>query len=252
MTATTAYDDLKRRIRHDWAKTLTGILQQARARRAEAILAFDLDSTLFDNRPRQARIVREFGRARNLACLEGCSPEHFTSGWNMKAAMLNCGLSQAQADACFQEARQFWMERFFTSDYCVDDIPIQGAVAFTRAVLESGATLCYVTGRHEAMRPGTVQAMRKCDMVLPGSGPVHLLMKPTFELGDDDYKRLAHEELARMGTVIAAFDNEPTHANDYRRKFPDATVFHLATDHSGRPVELLEGIISVPHFDLGS
>ena len=44
--------------------------------------------------------------------------------------------------------------------------------------------------------------------------------------------------------MIAAFDNEPTHANDYRRKFPEAIVIHLATDHSGRPVELLDGIVS--------
>jgi hypothetical protein len=29
-------------------------------------------------------------------------------------------------------------------------------------------------------------------------------------------------------------------------------VIHLATDHSGRPVELLEGIISVPHFRLSA
>jgi len=48
--------------------------------------------------------------------------------------------------------------------------------------------------------------------------------------------------------VVAVFDNEPTHVNDYRRRFPEATVVHLATDHSGRPVALLEGILSVPDF----
>jgi hypothetical protein len=156
-----------------------------------------------------------------------------------------------QVEEHFSDARRFWMERFFTSDYCRDDVAIQGAAAFTRDVAQRGATVCYVTGRHEAMREGTVDAMRNCGLVTPGNG-VSLLMKPTFELADDDYKRLAHEELARMGVVIAAFDNEPTHANDYRRKFPDAVVIHLATDHSGRPVELLEGIVSVPHFDIGA
>jgi hypothetical protein len=55
-----------------------------------------------------------------------------------------------------------------------------------------------------------------------------------------------------MGQVIAAFDNEPMHANDYRRNFPEAKVIHLATDHSGRPVELLEGIVSVPNFRLSA
>ena len=48
--------------------------------------------------------------------------------------------------------------------------------------------------------------------------------------------------------MIAAFDNEPTHVNDYRRRFPGAVIVHLATDHSGRPVELDPAVISIPHF----
>jgi hypothetical protein len=47
---------------------------------------------------------------------------------------------------------------------------------------------------------------------------------------------------------VAAFDNEPTHANNYRAAFPHALVVHLATDDSGRPVTLADGIVSIRDF----
>jgi hypothetical protein len=129
----------------------------------------------------------------------------------------------------------------------VDDIAIEGAAEFVQAIAATGAQVCYVTGRHEAMREGSVVAMRNSGMPLPG-GNVRLIMKPSLSVTDDDFKREVHRTLPTYGTVIAAFDNEPTHVNDYRRFFPEAAAIHLATDHSGRPVELLEGIVSVPHF----
>ncbi|HZI14116.1 MAG TPA: hypothetical protein VE153_27360 [Myxococcus sp.] len=247
-----AHDDLKKRIRDDWRDALHAILARARSLGPQAVLAFDLDSTLFDNRTRQARILREYGASRAVEALAGCTPQHWAGGWDMREAMRACGLEDAQVEAHYPDARRFWAERFFTSDYCLEDTEIEGAAAFTHAVVSTGAQLAYVTGRHEGMREGTVSCMRKYGLVLPEEGRVHLLMKPTLAADDDSFKREAHARLGRLGTVVAAFDNEPTHANDYRRKFPEATVIHLATDHSGRPVELLEGIISVPHFLLGS
>ncbi len=230
-----------------WAQTLDGVLARAQQMGPRGVAIFDLDSTLFDNRPRQARIVREFGLAKNLAALAVCQPSHWSSGWDMKAAMRNCGLAAEDVERVYAEAKQFWMERFFTSEYCADDEAIPGAVDFVKALAATGVQLSYVTGRHEAMREGTVRAMVRAGLVVPG-GTVRLIMKPSFDVHDDDFKRQAHAEVAGLGVVIAAFDNEPTHANDYRLKFPEATVVHLATDHSGRPVELLPGIVSVPHF----
>jgi hypothetical protein len=240
--------NLRTRVREGWQDTLRGILEQARSLGSQAVLAFDLDSTLFDNRPRQARILREFGVARAVEKLAACAPDHWDSGFDMRGAMRNCGLSAEEVEAHFEAARVFWQERFFTSAYCVDDRAIQGAAAFTHAVVATGAHLAYVTGRHEGMRPGTVESMRRNGLALPGEGRVHLLMKPTEHENDDAFKRTAHARLGEWGQVIAAFDNEPTHANDYLRHFPEAKVVHLATDHSGRPVVLLDEIVSVPHF----
>ena len=244
-----AHDNHSDRILPGWQQTLEHILHRAKALGPRAVLAFDLDSTLFDNRPRQARIVREFGQAHALAPLAACAVHHWDSGWDLRAALRNCGLAEPEVARHYDAVKRFWQERFFTSDYCVDDEPIDGASAFTHAVVGTGAQLAYVTGRHEAMREGTVAAMRRARMALPG-GRVHLLMKPTLAEDDDAFKREAHAQLGTLGQVVAAFDNEPTHVNDYRRKFPEATVVHLATDHSGRDVSLLDGIVSVPHFVL--
>ncbi|HLL55287.1 MAG TPA: hypothetical protein VK447_17145 [Myxococcaceae bacterium] len=243
-------DDFKKTIPPDWDARLRAVLERARALGSRAVLAFDLDSTLFDNRPRQARIVREYGAARAVAPLLGCVAHHFDSGWDIEAALRNCGLSAEEAGRHYPDVRGFWQERFFTSDYCAEDEAIEGAAAFTHAVVGAGATLCYVTGRHEGMREGTVVAMKKCGLAPPDGGRVVLMMKPHAKVNDDAFKREAHERLGGLGTVVAAFDNEPTHANDYRSRFPDAAVFHLATDHSGRPVALLPGVVSVPHFGI--
>jgi hypothetical protein len=244
--------NLRTRVREGWQQTLRGILEQARSLGPQAVLAFDLDSTLFDNRPRQARILREFGLARAVEKLSACGPHHWDSGFDMRGAMLNCGLSSQEVESHYEALRTFWLERFFTSEYCMDDVAHQGAAAFTHAVVATGAHLAYVTGRHEGMRPGTVECMRRNGLAVPGEGRVHLLMKPTEQENDDAFKRAAHARLGELGRLIAAFDNEPTHANDYLQRFPDAQVIHLATDHSGRPVVLLDSIVSVPHFSYES
>jgi hypothetical protein len=97
------------------------------------------------------------------------------------------------------------------------------------------------------MRAGTVSALKRCAFPVP-DGQVRLIMKPTLYENDDAFKARAHAQIRELGTVVAAFDNEPSHANLYRQQFPQATVVHLATDHSGRPVSLLEGIVSIADF----
>jgi len=229
------------------ASPLKAVLARAKSMGQGAVFIFDLDSTLFDNKPRQARILREFGQARGIASLSACRAGHFSSGWDLRAAMRNCGLTADEAERIHPEAKRFWLERFFTSDYCIEDIAVAGAPQFLKAVADTGATICYVSGRPEQMKSGTLDAMRKCGFPMPGKG-VHLILKASPSIHDDDFKREAHRQIAGLGEVVAAFDNEPTHVNDYRRSFPEATVVHLATDHSGRPVALLEGILSVPDF----
>jgi hypothetical protein len=235
------------RIKPDWATSLRSVLDAARSAGPGGVLAFDLDSTVFDNRPRQARILRELGAARGLAALTKCGVEHWSSGWDLKAAMVSCGLTPAEAETHYKDAKSYWGARFFTSEYCVDDVAVPGAPEFLAACVATKVQVAYVTGRHEEMRKGTVDCLGKCAMPVPG-GNVHLVMKPSLKEDDDAWKRTAHQRIDDLGKLIAAFDHEPTHANDYAARFPQAVVVHLATDHSGRKVELLDRVISVPDF----
>jgi hypothetical protein len=216
------------------------------ARAPDAVVVFDLDSTLLDNRPRQARIMREYGAAHGVAALAGGRAEHW-NGWDSRVAMRNAGLDGDGIERHHARFRDYWTERFFTSAYCVDDDPIAGAVAFVAAVEAAGALIAYVTGRHEPMRAGTVACLVRHGMPAPGQR-VRLLMKPTLEEHDDAYKARTYRALDALGRVVAAFDNEPTHINGYRTSFPDAVVVHLATDHSLRGVAVIADIPSVVDF----
>jgi hypothetical protein len=212
-------------------------------------VAFDLDSTVFNNLPRQARIVREFGAARGLEPLTRCLPHHFTNGWSLDDAALAVGLPPEALESVRKDLRSFWFHRFFTSEYCQEDVEVVGAPRYLQALAATGVRLTYVTGRPEEMREGTLRSLAKCGMPVPGASTgTALLMKPSLREEDDAYKQAAHQVLAAAGQVVAAFDNEPTHINGYAHAFPQAVPVHLTTDDSGRPVELLPRVVSIPHF----
>jgi hypothetical protein len=228
------------------AALLANIVERARRGAPESIVVFDLDSTLLDNRPRQSRIMREYGRACGLAALIANQPDHW-AGWDVQIAMRNSGLDEDRIAEHAEPFKGFWRERFFTSEYCVDDRLVPGAELYAQAVIRTGAQLCYVTGRHEPMRPGTIECFARLGLPAP-SGRIELLMKPTLDESDDDYKARAYEALRRRGTVIAVFDNEPTHINGYKLAFPEALSVHIATDHSLRDVAVADGIPSILNF----
>lgn len=224
---------------------LRRVLDQASAPRS--VVVFDLDSTVLDNRPRQSAILREFGAQRGILGLDAMRPEHWRS-WSLQDAMARAGLNDATIEACAEDAKQFWRERFFTSEYCALDQAIAGAADYCRAAVKIGAVLAYCTGRHEAMRAGTVLSLAALSFPLPGRDKVHLVMKPNLDQSDDEWKRTAFARLDQLGSVCAAFDNEPMHINQYRQQYPDAHCVHLDTDHSGRDVKLLDQIVSIRDF----
>ena len=125
-----------------------------------AVVVFDLDSTLLDNKPRQARILREFGIARGLPALAQARAEHWVD-WSIQRAMANAGLGADEVARHAEAAKQFWRDRFFTSEYCRDDDAIAGAHDYLAAVADAGAFIAYCTGRHEPMRAGTVESFER-------------------------------------------------------------------------------------------
>ena len=213
-----------------------------------AVVCFDLDSTLLDNSPRQALIMREYGDEAGVEALTRVQAEHW-NGWSYAIPMAAVGLSEVEIEHHGPRFKEYWRERFFTSRYCVSDRAITGAPEFVAAVAETGASICYVTGRHEPMRPGSVESFERCGFPLPDERRIKLLMKPAIDESDDAYKLRAYQTLRSLGEVVAAFDNEPAHINGYREAFPSARSIHLATDHSLRNIRVAEGIPSIASFE---
>lgn len=232
-----------------WSEVLRQVLAEARRWTPEAVFAFDLDSTLLDNRPRQAAIVRAFAREHGHPGLAGFEARHLHTGFDMRDALARHGLAPDEVEPLLVDFRPYWRERFFTSDACRADVPVRGAPEYVRRARGTGAQVVYVTARPEEMRPGTLEVLTRHGFPVPGE-QVELWMRSDPEATDDGFKRGTHRHLAQRGRVLAAFDNEPGHANDYRASFPEATVVLVATGHSGRVNELAEGIVIVPHLDI--
>ncbi len=231
----------------DQARILTAVLERARAGAPHGVAVFDLDSTLLDNRPRQVRIVQDYGRAASLPVLLGARPEHWR-GWDLEAALLAAGLPPRELRRHHASFLRFWSERFFTSAYCALDVPLPGASEFVRAIAAAGARIAYVTGRPIWMEEGTLDVLRRFGFPLPDGARTHLLMKPGDGLSDDAWKSVARETVDDLGRVVTAFDNEPAHVNAYAYAWPAALVVHLDTDHSPRPEEVLPSVPSITDF----
>ena len=233
-----------------WREVLANVLADAERLGPAAVLAFDLDSTLLDNRPRQAALIHRFVRERGgLPALAEFDAAHLHTGFDMRDALVRHGLSDDEALRFLEDFRPYWRARFFKSDVCQWDVPVRCAPAYVKRASAAGAQVAYVTARPEEMRPGTLQTLGRHGFPLPGHR-VELWMKADAEETDEEFKRSTHQHLQERGRVLAAFDNEPSHANDYRASFPGATVVLLTTGHSGRVSTLAEGILSAPHFDL--
>jgi beta-phosphoglucomutase-like phosphatase (HAD superfamily) len=233
----------------DQAAILLAALARARAAGPGAVAVFDLDSTLLDNRPRQAAILRAYGRAAGVRALRAARPEHF-AGWDLARALERAGLGPAEARRHAAPFGRFWEARFFTSRYCRRDAPIPGAPGFARAVRAAGVRIVYVTGRPAAMRAGTLHVLRAFRFPIPDGAAVTLLMKPGAGLRDDAWKSVAQGAVEARGTPVLVLDNEPAHVNAYARAWPAALAVHLDTDHSGRPVEVDPAIPSVADLRL--
>ncbi len=234
----------------EWQSVLTGILAAAEAAGPSGVITFDLDSTLLDNRPRQAAIVREFASSHGIPALEQFQAEHLVTGFDTREALARAGLDADTIARWLPALRQHWVERFFTSDACLHDVPVRGAAAYARRAHATGVQLVYPTARPERMRPGTEEVLRRFGFPLPGAG-VELWMKPDDpSIGDEAFKRSAHARLGALGRLVAAFDNEPGHVNDFRATFPEAEVVLVATGHSGRVSTLAPRVSVVPHLAL--
>lgn len=196
------------------------------------MVVFDLDGTLFDNRPRTAAIFHELA-----ASWEATEPDIAGRLRAVDAAQLayhthdslhRLGITR---EDLVRDAFTFWRARFFADAHLRHDVEVPGAAAFARGCYDRGATLVYLTGRDlPMMGVGTFASLR--DVGFPvGVVGTELVLKPRFEMPDAEFKRYEAPRLSRIGAVVASFDNEPENCNVFASHFPDADSVFVDTQH---------------------
>lgn len=194
------------------------------------VVVFDLDATLFDNRPRTLEILMEFREEiadddpELAAALLGLEVDRIN--YLLTDTLKACGVYRGDV---VKEITNYWHDRFFTDSYIACDVPMLGGVEYVRACYEAGAVLVYLTGRDiPGMLPGTVAKLRDDGFPI-GIAGTELILKPDPNMHDEAFKRGALPTLDRVGELLAFFDNEPANCNLAKAMFPDSIVVLLET-----------------------
>ncbi|MFK7992128.1 MAG: hypothetical protein AB8I08_39280, partial [Sandaracinaceae bacterium] len=194
------------------------------------VVVFDLDATLFDNRPRTFEILMEY--RDTVAASDPALADALSSlaeeqiDYLLTDTLKTCGIYRADD---VKAISSFWRERFFTDEYIACDRTLVGAPEFVRTCYEMGAVIVYLTGRDiPGMLVGTVAKLRDEGFPIAVAG-TEVILKPDPNMSDEAFKRGALPSLSRVGDMVAFFDNEPANCNLARAMFSDATVVLLET-----------------------
>ncbi len=214
------------------------------------IVVFDLDDTLVRATSRTARIIAEFAHepstrsrypdaVRKLEIIRVSKIRYV-----MADTLRQFGIEDS---ALTEELTAYWLARFFTNEYCERDLPVPYAARYVSRLARAGATIVYLSGRDvPRMGRGTVRDLRRNGFPL---GPnAILLMKPAADNDDLGFKIAQFPRLRKMGTVVAAFENEPANINAFQAGFPRATMVFLDTIHSPKPDQPNPGVFWVRDF----
>jgi hypothetical protein len=236
--------------------TLREVLRRSRGDHVRAtptnslpVVVFDLDGTVMDNRPRTVAILREFARRcrhhdPELALrLEAARPHDLD--YLLSDSLQRLGAYRAEL---LVEMQTFWRERFFADGHLNHDVAVPGSVDFARACHRAGACVVYLTGRDlPLMGMGTFASLR--DLGFPiGVPATQLVLKPHAETPDEAFKRALAPDLARIGRVVAVFDNEPANCNVMLAQYPDAYIVFVDTQHMPGAPALAAGVRVVRDF----
>ncbi len=219
-------------------------------------VVFDLDSTIFDVKPRSLRILKEFALTPHARAL---SPEicDWALGltahkllYTMHESAIANGVpgDEAQGREFMREAFRYWFARFFTHHYVTMDHPTPGAVDYVNRVVDAGGVAVYLTGRDwPGMGRGTLTMLEHFGF------PVHpsvsqVFMKPNAGLDDAEFKDEALRDLRIGGNAVALFDNEPANFHVFEKNFPEAWLVFYHSNCSTKEALPVKRLYRVDSF----
>jgi hypothetical protein len=219
-------------------------------------VVFDLDSTIFDVKPRSLRILKEFAQTPTARKI---SPEICEWALGLTAHRLLYTLGESArangipggeplAKEFVKAAFEFWQPRFFTDHYLTADHPTPGAVDYVNRVVDAGAKAVYLTGRDwPGMGKGTFSMLSQSGFPTDAQYS-ELIMKPNAGLDDADFKDEALRELRIAGNAVALFDNEPANFQVFERNFPDAWLVFFHSNCSRKEAGPVKRVYRVDSF----
>lgn len=214
------------------------------AQNMRTLAVFDLDSTLFNVSTRTQKILSEYAELHNIDRLR--SVEVYVEDWGIKEALLRAGYSAEDDIEMLKSLRDFWSERFFSSEYLHYDVPYPGAISFVQELAETGCQICYLTGRdNRRMRKGTVEVLKKWNFPFQDE---NLYLKPEKTQDDELYKYDWFTKLDRGSyEKIFFFENEPVNVNAIVDSHPEVEIIFLDTTHA-RKQEVCTSIRRIKNF----
>ena len=211
------------------------------------VVVFDLDHTLFDNGPRTLALLRDYARTAGEQALSAALQALPETNVPYTVADVLALAGEHRAEVV-EAARESWGQRFFTDDIQRLDVPVPGAQSYVADVFEAGATVVYLSGRDAPnMLVGCAESLRAHRFPV-GLAHTVIVLKPSWEMPDLEFKRDVVDFLSSLGVVVASFDNEPANCNMFRRMFPGAHHVFLATAHAPDSPPLDPGIPAIRDF----
>lgn len=128
------------------------------ARGERAIAVFDLDNTVFDTRPRTLAVARAYDADRATAWFADLALDGVRRDGRTTAADPSLG---PPPPPVIDDFATYWDEGFWRPAAFAHDAPIAPIVAWAQAALAVGADVRFLTGRIEALRDPSLDALRR-------------------------------------------------------------------------------------------
>lgn len=217
----------------------------------QPIVIIDLDDTLINTRERNLRILRDFAE---VSSIKQTFPSEALKVKNLNLDQIRYLLADSLKGIGIENldfikaASDFWLSRFFSNEYCSEDLPTKGAAQYLQQLENAGAKIIYLTGRDvPRMETGTLANLKRNSFPLEKA---KLMMKPDPKMDDLVFKQQAFVEIDKLGEVVGVIENEPANINAMKDAFPQATAVFLDTIHSPKPDVPKDGVHWVQDFTI--
>lgn len=226
------------------------LARSALAHGEHPVAVLDVDLTLIENGPRTRQVIADWlgalplepGRVARAIEHARTMPLVFSIRDNLRAVAAVLG--RDDDGELLATGFAHWRHGFFDPDNLVHDVALDGAAEAVQRLVAAGVTVVYLTARPHEMAAGTVASMRALGFPI-GVPHTVLATKPPGPETDQAFKVAALSWCARLGRVVLLAENEPAHANEMQRAFPEALTVLVGTRHSPRAPEPLAGVVRV-------